>query len=248
MVDWTAPRALFLVGLVLLPGPIYGAALGPGSGPSRSPNGYVASPATGGEIARNCEEPAAFHVQALTDAGSSTFEQPERTLHVLEQARANETVAVTNASTKADVRHIETESDYVRFQADYYDLRLAESNGSLQVTTEYLSATEMAEIVGSDCYPTFGSLAADEQATFEKILAAGRSADSAGYRPWPDEPVPDSRLVEYQGTVYRIEQGIHVDDFGFGPGIVIGFLASLLGVVLIALAGVVWLYQFATDG
>lgn len=240
---------LLVLGLVLLPGPMYGAAFDRLEGPERhrAPTGYVATPidaANDSVLAGRYAHHVSFQSSDLQYRHvADDHRAPNRTRRVLERAIRRGEAATGDDAVRSDLRRIERNHTFLTIEYDeYYQFSVAESDGATTLRTTRATDAEIASAIRDEIVVGYADLPPAERQTFRKIRNA-TEADSA-YRPWSDEPVPEQTLVRANGTYYDVEGMSHFDDFGPSRAVLYGFLASLVGVGCLLAGGLFALHAW----
>lgn len=241
--------ALFVLGLVLLPGPAYAIGLDRLDGPDRyrSPAGYVAMPIdvqNDSLVADRYANHVTFRTQGLEYRHiADEYRAPNETRQVLDRAIRNGTATTSNRAVHDDVRQLWQEYTFFTISYDgYYAYSVSSSEGATTIKTSRANDSEIAVAVREELVVEYENLSDAERETFRKIRDATESEKQYDYRPWSDEPVPDRPIVERDGTYYAIEVASQTDDFHFPSGFFLGFVASGLGILALLASGGVWLY------
>ncbi|RDI72681.1 hypothetical protein [Halopelagius longus] len=237
-------RVLLLVGLLLLPGPVYAIEAERLDGPERHrvANGYTATPIDAENDSRLADQYAvrlAFNPEDVEYRHvASGLRAPNRTRSTLERAIRNGSATVDSLAVRSDVRRLRR--NYT-FLTESYDAYYAYSLSSGTVATTRANDSEIAAAVRDELVVEYETLSAAERATFRKVRNATVSEDAYDYRPWQDEPMPSAAIVERNGTHYAVETASHTDDFDFPDGLLLGVVASAVGVVCLLTSGGIWL-------
>jgi hypothetical protein len=237
---------LVVVGLVLLPAPLYlGWAAEATAPPPRTSQVYAAEPmdlddeGDRQQILDRYWSEVAFSAHQVSDRYSAEeYRSPNATREALRTAMRDGDAAVADDGARADLRDIAAEYAYLTDTytdiEGYYRLSVAE-NGSV-VRAERVSEDRIVNETVEQA-PRHSELGTGEQRTVDRVLNNG----TEGYRPRVDDPYADRlpTLVWKDGTLYGIYVSGHVDDFGPGfGGFVAGLVATAVGLVLV-LAGAV---------
>lgn len=245
--------ALLVVGLLLLPAPLYlPAAANATAPPPKSSQVYSAEPldmnnsSDRATLVDRHRTMVTFSAHQLSERYShGEYRAPNESRGALREAMRNGSARVESAGAKADVREIASE---YRFVTDtytdiegYYRLRVSE-NGSV-VEAEKVSEQRLAEAI-ADAAPRYENLNASQQRTLDRLLNNSTGEDW-GYRPRIDEPFADRLPTPFwRGeTLYSVSITGHVDDFG--PGFAAFFRGLLLagvGLALVVVTGGYLLY------
>lgn len=243
-----AALALLVVGLVLLPAPLYLSwAADATAPPAKSSQIYAAesvdldNESDRKHLVYRHWTTVAFSAHQVSQAYShDEYRAPNESRAALREAMRNGSATVESAGAKADLREIGGE---YRFLTDsytdiegYYRFRVSE-NGSV-VEADQVSRERIAEAI-ADQAPHYENLSAGEQRTLDRVLNQSRTAGD-GYRPRVDEPFADRLPTPFWkgDTLYTVYVTGHVDDFGPGfHGFVYGIFAAIGGVVLVLGSG-----------
>lgn len=241
--------ALLVVGLVLLPGPLYASALDRLGGPERHrvPSGYVATPIDASNdsvLAERYVDRLAYRPQTLSYGyHADDYRAPNRTRRVLERALRASPARSADDAVRSDLRKIERNHSFLTLDYDdYYRLSVTTDDGSATVRANRSTDAEIAGVVRDRLVIEYGDLSPAERRTFRKIRNATESAEEYDYRPWSDEPLPDRPIVRKNGTHYAVSSASVSDDFGPSTGVFLGFLGSLVGVGCLLASGFVALH------
>lgn len=249
--------ALLVVGLLLLPGPLYADAAADATAPERhrASTGYTATPVDASNDSLLADRYAGGVTLRPQKLGyphiADDYRAPNRTRRTLERALRDGTASTLDEAVAADLRTLAR--NYSLLSADYeryYAFAVTGSGGdaSATVRTSRANDSEIAAVVRDELAASYRELSPAERATFRKIRNATEAADAYDYRPWSDEPVPDARLVERNGTHYEVRAASVTDEFGPSGGVLLGFVGSLVGVGCLLAAGGSWLFgRFAGD-
>lgn len=241
--------ALLVVGLLLLPGPMYAVAFDRFDGTERHrvPSGYVAEPINASDDAVLGERYAnhlALRPRTLSARYSADdYRAPNRTRRLLERAVRNGSAATSDDAIRSDLARLERNYSLLTLEYDeYYAFSAVTSDGTATVRANRSTDAEIADVVRDELVVSFRDLSPAERRTVRKIRNATESEAAYDYRPWSDEPVPDRPIVRMNGTHYAIEKATVTDEFGPSTGILFGFLGSLVGAGCLVGAGLVALY------
>lgn len=255
--------ALLVAGVVLLPGVGYVYAVDSLDGPDRHRSSTVlaASEVNASNdtyLAERFGNQVTFWVNTLEYGHvRDDYRAPNRTRAVLLAALEDGSATTTDPDARADLRAIDDEYAFVATSRDstLRAVALSTEDGTTTVTVEPASDEAVADAVRARAVYDYDALPAPEQETVDEILNASRGGDEFdGYRPWSDEPLPQASrfVVEKDGTDYVVRTVAHVDDFSFPDYIVLGVVASGLGVLSLLAALVVgvggWLRRRWRDG
>lgn len=230
--------ALLVVGLLLIPGPVYATTLDHLGGPNRhrSSAGYTAHPIDasndslladryGAELAFQPSEMKWEHVRA-------DYRAPNQTRDVLKNAVRNGSARTTNTAVDRDLRLLSRNYTLLTREYDnYYAFTVKHNAGTTTVETQGANNSEVAAMVRDRLVVDYANLTVDEQRTFREIRNATVNDDY--YRPWQSEPVPEKPIVARDGSQYAVRHTVSVDDFDFANGLLIGIVASLLGILFV---------------
>lgn len=242
-----APRralVLLVVGLLLLPGPVY--ALGmerlDGSDRHRVAAGYTATPIDiddDGLLTEKYRGDLTFRTESLAYRHvAADYREPNRTKATLERAIRTGNATTTDERVRADLRRAAERHPFVTVEYDrVYDYTVETRGGETTVETTPASDELVARTVRERLVVPYDTLSPAERETFRKIRAATTDDDPGDYRPWSDEPVPEQPVVARNGTHYAVEVVSHTDDVGPPDGVIAGVGASLLGVCLVVGSG-----------
>lgn len=238
--------ALLVVGLLLLPGPLYADAVADATAPERHrmSTGYVAEPIAAGNDSVLVERYAgrvSFRSERLAYRHvADDYRAPNRTRRTLDRAIREGTATASDADVAADLRALE--GDYSLLSVDYeryYAFAVTGRGANATVRTSRADDAEIAAVVREKLVASYGDLPAAERATFREIRNATASEDAYDYRPWSDEPVPDPPIIERDGTYYAVSAASVTDEFGPSGGVLLGFAGTLAGVGCLLAAGCV---------
>jgi hypothetical protein len=170
----------------------------------------------------------------VADEFAARNESREVLLRAMETGRAN----ATAEGVRADLRSIQRNYSFVTEEYDELHRLTLERDGERTVVTATpANRSAVADAAREEVVVEYESLSPEERATFETVLNASRSEDADGYRPWSNETMVHPPVVVEKGdTHYAVETVAHVDDFDFPDGLLLGLLASGLGVVLLVAA------------
>lgn len=245
--------SLAVLGLVLLPGVGYVFALDGlgGEEPHRSSTSYGAAPIDADNdtvMAAQYRSAVTFYAPRLQYRHvADEFSARNETREVLLTAMRTGTAATSDGDVRADLRSLQRNYSFVTAEYDeVYRLALERDGETTVVTATRANESAVAAAAREEVVVEYETLTPAERATFEKIRNATRSEEDYGYRPWSNESVLHPPLVVEKGEAhYAVETVAHVDDFDFPDGMLLGVVASGLGVVslvtavLTALVGVV---------
>ncbi|WP_435125078.1 hypothetical protein [Halobaculum sp. D14] len=239
--------ALAVVGLLLVPAPLYLSAAGTAlSPPPKTPSVYGAEPVDLG-TADGRETVLRYHShrvvlsvhQVSRRYSAGEYRAPNRTRRTL-RAAISDGNAADDPAVRADLRAVARNYTFLTGEyhggETYVRFRVRE-NGSV-VTAERVTAARVANVTARRRAVDYGSLSAAEQRTVDRIV--DNSTDDWGYRPRVDAAFADRlpALVSVDGTLYSLHAVAHVDDLGAGfTGFVYGVYAAGVGVVLLVAAG-----------
>jgi hypothetical protein len=236
--------ALLVVGLLLLPGPVYAAAV-ESVDTDRVSSGYhaeridLADPEVRAELVEQFSWRMTVFPSHVAD-GSSRYNAPDRTAAVLRRAyRTNDSVRVTDEAVRADLVLLDAEADFVALDADNGPRRLVvdRSDDAAVVSITPVPTAVRFEMVRDEIVVRYESLPPAERDTVDRVLRTTGDED-AYYRPYEDEPHPFPAVVEKDGEHYLVRSVITVDDFGT-DGRFAGLVASGIGVVCLLAGGAV---------
>lgn len=249
---------LAVVGLLCLPAPMYlGWAAEATAPPAQTSQIYAAEPVDLGNtsdqkrlVSTHGDEVTFSSHQASERYSAGEYRSPNVTRAALKTAMREGSATVDDPGASADLREIAAENGFVRDAygdiSGYYRLSL-EQNGSL-VRAENVSLGVVADATAEQA-PRYEELSAGERRTVDRIID-NSSGDDLGYRPRVNEPFVDQLPTPvWKGdTLYSISVAGHADDFGPGfTGFVVGIGVAAVGLVLLFLAAVVYLYERRTD-
>lgn len=229
---------LLVVGLLLIPGPVYAAAVDSMT-PDRVPQGYSAEPVdlddpeTREQLAETFDDDVTLSLYHLTDSPASS----DRTAAVLREAYRGGELRVTDEAVRAEIQALARNYTFLRSDADHDPrlLVLDPSADALVVTTRHVSFSEVFREVRGDAVVEYESLSPAERATIDRIL--NTSGSDAYYRPYENDPHPDFPVVvEKGGAHYLVQSTIVVDDFS-PDGFYLGVLGTGGGVVALLAGG-----------
>ncbi|MEF8772941.1 hypothetical protein [Halodesulfurarchaeum sp.] len=220
---------LFVVGILLLPGPLY---------LSAADNVLLPAPKAeksyGAEIIDLQDEEDLNRLFSYSDRQIAITqynfrEDPEYShqwnisaWQVLETAMANGSVTVSDSEIREEIQKIDARYQFVRKDMEedrvYYRLS-TEQNGSI-VRTEPASDDQVLGAI-ADQAPRYENLTAEEKSTVDKILSAStvggefRGTPRSGYVPRVNEPFVDelSTSIWKGDTLYYIDEVYYVDRF-----------------------------------
>jgi hypothetical protein len=236
---------LFIVGLLLLPGPVY-AGVVDSLDRDRVATGYGAErvdledPETRERLTERFDADVTVTLAHVAEPyAADEYRAQNRTVSVLRRAyRGNESVRVTDDAVQADVTGLAQNASFLRPDFDHEPRRLVvdRSDDALVVGTHAANASERFAAIRAATVVHYDTLPSAERATVETVLNASLGEERGYYRPYRDEPHPFPAVVEKGGEHYLIRPVVTVDDFG--PD---GFLAGLVGsgVGLVCLLGAV---------
>ncbi|SDL89423.1 hypothetical protein SAMN04487949_0090 [Halogranum gelatinilyticum] len=238
--------ALLVVGLLLTPGVWYVFAVDDLTGPDRyrSSSGYTATPV---DVSNDTLLADRYDSRLTVRADSLRYRHvaddyaaPNETRRVLAEAIETGRATTSNDSVRADLVAIDEEYPFVANESTrdgVYALELSTDEGTTVARATRANDSAVADAVRRDLLVSYEALPTDEQATFDAIRNATVHDD--WYRPWSDEPVPDEPLVRKGDTTYAVAAPVAVDDFNFPDGLLVGLVASALGVLSLLAAGLV---------
>lgn len=237
-----AVLAVGVVGLLLLPGPVYATVAEEVTGPdrTRSPSGYTANPIDTTDDERLAERygpELTVRLERLSEPVATKYDAPNATRRLVERAIENGTANTTDDRVASDLRRLDRVGGFVASETTTYRLGVAASDERTTLTARPANESVVAQAVREQLIVEFGSLSADERATFLKIRNATRDESRFDYRPYTDEPVPADRIVRHEGTAYAVERASVSDDANLLLPVV-GFGLSALGAVCVVGAGV----------
>lgn len=246
--------ALFVVGLLLLPGPVY-AGVVDSLDRDRVATGYGAErvdlddPDTRARLAAEFDHEVTVYPVHVADAPSNRYHAPNRTAEVLRRAYAGRTVRVTDEAVRADITLLAQRAEFVALDADNGPRRLVvdHRDDALLVETRAANASERFAAVRESAVVHYDALPPAEQTTVEKVLNASVGEDRGYYRPYRDEPHPFPAVVEKDGEHYLVRSVITVDDFG-PDGLFLGLAGSGVGFVCLLGAVVAAFVERVGDG
>jgi hypothetical protein len=237
--------ALFVVGLLLLPGPVY-AGVVDSLDRDRIATGYGAErvdfddPATRERLVERFADDVTVTIAHVAEPYVvDEFRAQNRTVRVLRRAyRGNGSVRVTDEAVRADVTDLARNASFLRPDFDHEPRRLVvgRRDDALLVGTRATTASERFAAVREATVVRFDALSPAERATVEKVLNASLGEDRGYYRPYRNEPHPFPAVVERDGDYYLVRPVVTVDDFG-PDGFLVGLAGS--GVGLVCLLGAV---------
>jgi hypothetical protein len=249
-----AAVVLFVVGLVLIPGPAYAIGLDRLDGPDRHRRsaGYVAVPIDvsndtllteryGNELSFQPQDMQYRHV-------AERYRQPNVTRDVLERAIRTGTARSVDPAVGVDLRRVERNHSFLTPSFDrFFAYDVSGRGNTTTVTTTLANDSDVAAVVRRELVSEYSQLSPAERETFRKVRDATRSEERHDYRPWSDEPVPERPIVERDETHYAVEVRSHTDDFGFPDGFLLGVAGSAVGIVAIVASACLWLYGWWRD-
>ncbi len=249
-----AATALLVVGLLLLPAPLYlPAAAEATAPPPKSSQVYTAEPV---DLDNDSDRKhlvdrhwttVAFSAHQVSERYShGEYRAPNESRAALREAMRTGSASVESAGARADLREIAGE---YRFVTDsytdiegYYRLRVSE-NGSA-VEAENVTRERIAEAIAAEA-PHYENRAAGEQRTLDRVLD-NSTDENWGYRPRVDEPFADRLPTPFWkgDTLYSVHVTGHVDDFGPGfAAFFVGLAVAAVGLVLVVASGGYLLYR-----
>ena len=239
--------ALLVLGLLLTPGVWYVFTADDLTGPDRyrSSSGYTATPV---DVSNDSQLADRYDSRLTVRADSLRYRHvadeyaaPNETRRVLAETIETGRATVRDDSVRSDLVAIDDEYPFVTNESTrdgVYALELStEADDTTVVRATRANDSAVADVVRRDLVVSYESLPPAEQATFDAVRNA--TVHDESYRPWSDEPVPDEPLVEKGGTTYAVETTVHVDDFDFPDGLLLGLVASGLGVLSLVAAALV---------
>lgn len=237
--------ALLVVGLLLLPGPVYAAAIDSFT-PERAPTGYGAErvdlddPETRERLTERFAEDVTVNLDHVAEPyAADEYRAQNRTVRVLRRAyRENESVRVTDDAVRADVAALARNASFLRPDFDHEPRRLVvdRPDDALMVGTREATASDVFTAVREAAVVRYDALPPAERATTRKVLNASVGEERGYYRPYRDEPHPFPAVVERDGEHYLVRPVVHVDDFG-PDGLFVGLVGSGVGLVCLLGAG-----------
>jgi hypothetical protein len=243
-----AALALLVVGVLLLPAPLYlPAAAEATAPPPKSPQVYAAEPVdlnNGSDRERLVDRhwtSVAFSAHQVSQRYShDEYRAPNESRAALREAMRTGSATVDSAGAKADLREL---GGQYRFLTDrytdiegYYRFDVRE-NGSV-VEAENVSRERVADAIAQQA-PHYENLSAGEQHTLDRLLD-NSTDENWGYRTRVDEPFADRLPTAFWkgDTLYSVSVTGHVDDFGPGfAAFFAGLAVAALGFVLVLLGG-----------
>lgn len=184
--------------------------------------------------------------QASERYSAGEYRSPNATREALRTAMREGSATADDAGARADLRGIAADHQFVRDAygdiEGFYRLSV-EENGSV-VRASNATEEEVGDAIAEQA-PRYEALSAGEQRTVDRIID-NSSGDDWGYRPRVNDPFVDElpTPVWKDGTLYSVYTSGHVDDFGPGfGGVVAGVAVAIVGVMVLFLAAVVYLYD-----
>ena len=249
-----AALALLVVGVLLLPAPLYlPAAAEATAPPPKSSQVYAAEPvdldneSDRKQLVDSHWTTVAFSAHQVSQRYShDEYRAPNESRAALREAMRNGSATVESAGAKADLRAVSSE---YRFVTDsytdiegYYELRVRE-NGSV-VEAEPASEKRIADAIAAQA-SHYENRSAGEQRTLDRLLN-NSTDENWGYRPRVDEPFADRLPTAFWkgDTLYSVSVTGHVDDFGPGfAAFFYGLFVAAAGLVLVVVSGGYLLYR-----
>ena len=248
-------RVLLVVGLLLLPAPLYlGAGAELASPPPRTSQLYAAEPLDPANatdratIADDYGTAVALSTHQVSEQYSAgEYRAPTAARRTLERAMASGSATVDNPDAQADLRAIARDNTFIydAYSDDddqYYRLRVTDNGSTVRASP--VAVDRVANATVDAATVAYADLSADERRTVDRILA-NSSGSYSGYRPRVNDPFVDQlpTLVRKDGQVYGIFVNGWVDDFGPGfVGFLFGVFFALVGVAAILVAGAIYGY------
>jgi hypothetical protein len=233
-----------VVGLLLLPGPVYAVAVD-SLDRERASTGYGAErvdlddPATGDRLVDRFGADVTVTVAHVAEPYVvDEFRAQNRTVAVLQRAYRGETVRVTDGAVRADVTDLARNASFLRPDFDHDRRRLVvERRGdALVVRTRDANASAVFAAVRDEAVVQYDALSSEERETVDRVLNASVGEERGYYRPYRDEPHPFPAVIEKDGEHYFVQSSVHVDDFG-PDGFRLGLAGSGVGLVCLLGAG-----------
>jgi hypothetical protein len=250
---------LAVVGLVLLPAPLYLAAAADLTAPppqtSQVYAGDPVDPTSESDqytIISRHSYPLTLSVHQVSEQYSAgEYRAPNATNRVLRTAMADGSATADDPDVQTDLRAIAGGHRFVYDaygdEEQYYRLRVRENGSAVSATP--VSHGRVANATVEQAW-VYENLTAAERETVDAILD-NSSEEEWGYRPPVDDAFVDRlpALVWKDGTLYSLHVVGHADDFGAGfGGFVVGLFVAAVGVVLLLVAGGVYLFDRVRGG
>lgn len=250
---------LLIIGVVLLPAPIYLSWTAQANAPPpQTSQVYDAEPLDPGNatdrgtlLSRHKTSVALSVHQVSEQYSAGQYQSPTETAQTLEAALANGSASTDDAGAQADLRAVARNYSVIYDAYDetetYYRLAVLEDGAKVRAT-EISRGQLVARIVDQVPYE-YDSLSPGAQETVDRIIQES-SADGFGYRPTVDDPFVDRlpALVQKDGTLYSLYVGAHVDDLGPGFGaVILGSVGTGTGSILIIAGVILYLYAWRRD-
>ena len=244
---------LAVVGLLLLPAPLYLSAAGHAvAPPPRTSSVYGAEPVDLGTeegratvLDRHAYRTTLSLHQVSERYSKGEYRAPNRTRATLRTAIRAGRATASDPAVRADLRAVAR--NYTFLTTEYHEgerySRFRVREEGRVVTARNVAPDRVANVTAERVTVDYASLPPAERRTVDRIL--DNSRDDWGYRPRADDPFVDRlpALVRVDGTAYSLHGVAHVDDLGPGfTGFVYGVYAAAAGVVLLVAAGGVALF------
>lgn len=249
-----AALALLVVGLLLLPAPLYLPAAADATAPPPKSSVFYTAQAVDMNNESDRDRLVSTHWTAVALSAHQVsqayshdeYRAPNETRTALRSAMRNGSARVESAGAKADLREIASQyrflTDRYSLTDAYYRLEVRE-NGSV-VEAQNVSRAQVADAIARQA-PHYENLSAGEQRTLDRLLN-NSTDESWGYRPRVDEPFADRLPTAFWkgDTLYSASVTGYVDNLGPGfAAFFYGLYAAAAGLVLVAASGGYLLYQ-----
>lgn len=236
-------RTLLIVGMLLLPAPLY---LGPAAeaitpAPQTSQGYHAEQIDLGDESDRKSFISGTDRQITVTQFDFSAdpadpYRWNATTWRVLETAMTNGSATVSDAGIREELREIDTKHQFVREDSDdgreYYRLTI-EQSGTI-VRTEPASDAEVATAIAEQA-PHYENLTSAEKRTVDAILNAS-SSEYGTHRPQVNDAFVDQlpTMIWKGDSLYDINGLLYVDEVPVGViGFYAGFGVAAIGLVFI---------------
>ena len=242
--------ALAVVGLLLVPAPVYlsaaGTALAP---PPKSPTVYGAAPVDLGTpdgratVLDHHATRTTLSLHRVSERYSAgEYRAPNRTRRVLRTAVREGNATASDPAVRADLRAVARNDTFLTeaYRAGESYARFRVRDGGRAVTARNVTDARVANVTAERHAVAYDDLSPAERRTVDRIL---ESEEGWGSRPRADDPFADRlpALVRVDGTLYSLHGVAHVDDLGPGfTGFVYGVYAAGAGLLILVLAGALW--------
>lgn len=240
---------LGVVGLLLVPAPLYLSATGHAVAPPPKTSQVYGAQSIDLATADGRDAVLRFHAFETTLSlhqvsgaySAGEYRAPNRTRRTLRTAIREGNATVDDPAVQADLRAIARNHTFLTEtygERDSYAHFSVRGNGSV-VTARNVTDARVANVTAERRTVDAADLSTAERRTVDRIL--GNGTDDSGYRPRADAAFVDRlpALVSVDGTLYSVHTVGHVDDLSPGfTGFVYGMYATGFGVVLLVAAGV----------